>query len=173
MSVEVIDLATVAAEVSVGDPPKAVAEVDDYVLAVVKVVDDLGRHRHDNADELFYVIDGAITVELPLGEVHLRGGQICGAPWHGAASTPGRSRDAAVARTTRRRTGRAALTSPVGDRHAPDQPSSRRADPRPLRQEGTVHRSVFSSRVAGGDPPAELRGTRSGRTPIIQEMADS
>jgi mannose-6-phosphate isomerase-like protein (cupin superfamily) len=56
--------------------PKIVAAVNDYDVKVVKVQGEFVRHSHDDTDELFLVLHGAMTIKLPAGDVHLREGDL-------------------------------------------------------------------------------------------------
>ncbi len=45
--------------------PKIVAELNDHFIKVVKIKGDkVPWHNHDNSDELFYVLDGELTMEI-------------------------------------------------------------------------------------------------------------
>ena len=76
----VVDLAVAAAQAVAGQPPVAVAELDRYVLSVVRVTEDLGRHRHDDADEPLIVLEGALEVEVDGQTLRLGPGQLCVIP---------------------------------------------------------------------------------------------
>jgi mannose-6-phosphate isomerase-like protein (cupin superfamily) len=43
----------------------------DYELKVVKVEGEFVWHQHDDTDEVFLVLDGQLTIDLPGGEVVL------------------------------------------------------------------------------------------------------
>lgn len=44
--------------------PKIVAEVDNYHIKIAKVQGEFVWHQHDDYDELFYVVQGCLTIEL-------------------------------------------------------------------------------------------------------------
>jgi mannose-6-phosphate isomerase-like protein (cupin superfamily) len=56
--------------------PKKVAELNDYDIKIVKVRGDFTWHAHAETDELFLVIEGAMTVQLRDGDVHLNPGEL-------------------------------------------------------------------------------------------------
>jgi len=51
--------------------PKIVGAVDDYEIKLVKVEGEFVWHKHDTEDELFLVIEGALTIALRDREVVL------------------------------------------------------------------------------------------------------
>ena len=51
--------------------PHVVAEVNDYDVKVVNVDGDFVEHAHDETDELFLVLAGRLTIDLPDGAVTL------------------------------------------------------------------------------------------------------
>lgn len=63
------------------------AEFDSYVLSMVRVSEDLGRHRHDDADEPLILLDGALEVEVGGRTLRLGPGQLCVIP-RGQAQHP-------------------------------------------------------------------------------------
>ncbi len=56
--------------------PKVVARLDDHEIKLVKVDGEFVWHRHDEADELFLVLDGTLTIQLRDGDVRLQPGQL-------------------------------------------------------------------------------------------------
>jgi mannose-6-phosphate isomerase-like protein (cupin superfamily) len=46
--------------------PKVVALVDDFAIKVVKIDGDFVWHQHDEADEVFFVMRGGITMKYRL-----------------------------------------------------------------------------------------------------------
>ncbi|HET9951479.1 MAG TPA: cupin domain-containing protein [Candidatus Eisenbacteria bacterium] len=55
--------------------PRVVAAFDDYFLKVAKVQGSFTWHRHDDEDELFYVLRGSLTIEMEARTVVLRDGE--------------------------------------------------------------------------------------------------
>lgn len=47
--------------------PRTVSRLNDYEVKVVKVQGEFVWHQHDDTDELFLVIDGELTIDLPDG----------------------------------------------------------------------------------------------------------
>ena len=54
---------------------RTLTQVNDAVVRLAVMDGDFHWHKHDNEDEFFYVIEGALTVELVGGEVRLEPGQ--------------------------------------------------------------------------------------------------
>jgi mannose-6-phosphate isomerase-like protein (cupin superfamily) len=54
--------------------PRVVAELDDSYVKVAKVHGSLAWHSHDDEDELFYILDGALRIEMEDRSVELRAG---------------------------------------------------------------------------------------------------
>ena len=48
--------------------PRIVAEVDDCYVKVAKVQGEFVWHQHDGEDELFFVLKGALRIEIEGGE---------------------------------------------------------------------------------------------------------
>ncbi|HET6432250.1 cupin domain-containing protein [Dyella sp.] len=60
--------------------PRVLAAVDDSLVKVAKVRGSLTWHSHADEDELFYVLHGALRIELEDGVVELGEGQMCVVP---------------------------------------------------------------------------------------------
>ena len=73
---KVVDLADKLALFSEHWSPKVVARLDDHEVKLVKVKGEFVWHRHEEADELFFVIDGTLVIRLRDGDVTLRAGQL-------------------------------------------------------------------------------------------------
>ncbi len=56
--------------------PKIVATVDNYDVKVVKLEGDFVWHRHDDADELFLVINGKLDMDYRDKRVTLNPGEL-------------------------------------------------------------------------------------------------
>ena len=56
--------------------PRVIGEVDDAYIKVAKIKGVLAWHSHDDEDELFYVLRGALRIELEDGAVELGEGQM-------------------------------------------------------------------------------------------------
>jgi quercetin dioxygenase-like cupin family protein len=57
--------------------PKVVARVNDQYVKIAKLRGQLAWHRHDNEDELFYVLRGNLTIEYEGGhKVRLKPGSL-------------------------------------------------------------------------------------------------
>ena len=56
--------------------PKIVGGVDDYDIKIAKILGDFVWHKHDDADELFLVVDGELRMDLRDGPVALGAGEI-------------------------------------------------------------------------------------------------
>jgi mannose-6-phosphate isomerase-like protein (cupin superfamily) len=67
--------------------PKKIAELNDYDIKIVKVQGDFTWHAHAGTDELFLVIDGALTLQMRDGDVRLGPGELFVVP-RGAEHCP-------------------------------------------------------------------------------------
>lgn len=56
--------------------PRVIGEVDDAYVKVARIKGVLTWHSHDAEDELFYVLRGALRIELEDGAVELHAGQM-------------------------------------------------------------------------------------------------
>jgi len=56
--------------------PKVVARLNDYEIKVVKVNGEFVWHSHDDTDELFFVVDSELTIQMRDGNVDLGPGQL-------------------------------------------------------------------------------------------------
>ena len=55
--------------------PKVVGQVDDYEIKLAKLKGDFVWHKHEDADELFLVVQGRLTIRLRDREVALEQGE--------------------------------------------------------------------------------------------------
>lgn len=56
--------------------PRVIAEVDDVYIKVAKVKGTLAWHSHDSEDELFYILQGTLRIEMEFETVELREGDV-------------------------------------------------------------------------------------------------
>jgi mannose-6-phosphate isomerase-like protein (cupin superfamily) len=56
--------------------PKIIAQMNDYHFKLVKIQGEFVWHSHADTDEVFIVLDGAMTIHFRDGEVHLRAGEM-------------------------------------------------------------------------------------------------
>jgi mannose-6-phosphate isomerase-like protein (cupin superfamily) len=56
--------------------PRVVAEMNDYQFKLVRLQGEFVWHRHADTDEVFMLIDGALTIELRDGSVALKPGEM-------------------------------------------------------------------------------------------------
>ena len=56
--------------------PKVIAEMNDYQFKVVKLEGEFVWHRHDDTDETFIVVDGALRIDFRDGAVELAAGEM-------------------------------------------------------------------------------------------------
>ena len=60
--------------------PRQVGTVDNYDIKLVKVKGDFVWHKHDGEDELFLIVDGALTIEFRDRNVDLGAGEFIVVP---------------------------------------------------------------------------------------------
>src|SRR3712207_5122231 len=56
--------------------PKIVGHLNDYKLAVVKVLGEFVWHKHDDTDDFFLVLRGRLTIQLRDRDVELSEGEM-------------------------------------------------------------------------------------------------
>ncbi|HET6804420.1 MAG TPA: cupin domain-containing protein [Frateuria sp.] len=56
--------------------PRVIGEVNDAYVKVARIKGVLAWHSHEAEDELFYVLRGALRIELEDGAVELQAGQM-------------------------------------------------------------------------------------------------
>lgn len=60
--------------------PKIVGRVNDFHVKLVKLKGEFVWHHHENEDELFLVLRGRMTVQLPQGDVEVGEGEFVVVP---------------------------------------------------------------------------------------------
>ena len=60
--------------------PKIVGQVNDFHVKLVKLKGEFVWHHHDREDELFLVLRGRMTVQLPEGDVQVGEGEFVVVP---------------------------------------------------------------------------------------------
>ena len=83
--------------------PRIVAEMNDYQIKIARIEGEFVWHSHADTDELFYVIDGEMTIELPDDNVHLGPGELYVVP-RGVEHKPVASRECRIMIMERRGT---------------------------------------------------------------------
>lgn len=56
--------------------PRVIAEVDSVYVKVAKIHDIFGWHSHDNEDELFFVLNGHLRIEMEAESIELDEGEL-------------------------------------------------------------------------------------------------
>jgi mannose-6-phosphate isomerase-like protein (cupin superfamily) len=56
--------------------PRTVAEFNGHDIMIVKAQGEFIWHKHDNTDDLFLVLKGRLTIDLPDGSVSLGPGEL-------------------------------------------------------------------------------------------------
>jgi mannose-6-phosphate isomerase-like protein (cupin superfamily) len=56
--------------------PRIVAQLDDIYVKVVKVEGEFVWHTHKEQDEMFFVLEGELTIRLRAGDVRLSPGDL-------------------------------------------------------------------------------------------------
>ena len=56
--------------------PRVIAEMNDYQFKLVKLQGEFVWHRHEDTDEVFIVLAGAMSIEFRDGRVDLRQGEM-------------------------------------------------------------------------------------------------
>ena len=85
--------------------PKIIAQLNGQELKLAKLEGEFVWHSHEEEDELFLVLEGALTIKLTSGEVHLEAGELFIVP-KGVEHNPVSAQGAAVL-----------LLEPAGTKH--------------------------------------------------------
>src|SRR5215468_12335261 len=56
--------------------PKVIAQMNDYQFKLVKIQGEFVWHSHAETDDVFIVLEGAMSIELPDGRVDLKAGEM-------------------------------------------------------------------------------------------------
>jgi mannose-6-phosphate isomerase-like protein (cupin superfamily) len=56
--------------------PRVIAQMNDYQFKLVRIQGEFVWHSHAETDEVFIVIEGAMSIELPDGRVDLKAGEM-------------------------------------------------------------------------------------------------
>ncbi|NIR27201.1 MAG: cupin domain-containing protein, partial [Gammaproteobacteria bacterium] len=56
--------------------PKIIAQMNDYHIKLARIEGEFIWHSHPDTDEVFYVIDGSMVIQLRDGQVELKAGQM-------------------------------------------------------------------------------------------------
>lgn len=56
--------------------PKVVAQMNDYQFKLVKIQGEFVWHSHSDTDDVFIVLNGAMSIELRDGRVDLKAGEM-------------------------------------------------------------------------------------------------
>ena len=76
MSKNAVDIVAKLSSFSEHWSPKVVARLNDYEIKVVKLKGEFVWHKHDATDELFFVVEGELTIQMRDGDVLVRPGQL-------------------------------------------------------------------------------------------------
>ena len=60
--------------------PKVIAEMNDYQFKLVKIKDDFTFHKHNETDEVFFVVDGEMFIEFKDKTLRLKAGEMLVVP---------------------------------------------------------------------------------------------
>ena len=60
--------------------PKIIGDIDNYEMKIAKIEGDFVWHKHDDVDEFFLVVDGALRMDFRDGSVNLGPGEIIVVP---------------------------------------------------------------------------------------------
>jgi mannose-6-phosphate isomerase-like protein (cupin superfamily) len=75
--------------------PRVVAELNDYQFKLAKIQGEFVWHAHADTDEVFFVVDGEMTLEFRDGKVDLKAGDMYVVP-RGVEHKPVAARECAI-----------------------------------------------------------------------------
>lgn len=73
---KVVSPKTVAAALTELWSPRVVAELDDAYVKVAKLLGSLAWHSHENEDEMFFILNGRLRIEMEDRSVELDEGEM-------------------------------------------------------------------------------------------------
>ena len=94
-AMEKVNLAQKFAMFSEHWSPKIVGELNGQEIKIAKIQGEFVWHHHEDADELFMVIEGALTIKLPDEDVNLQEGEFLIVP-RGVEHKPVAEREAHI-----------------------------------------------------------------------------
>ncbi|HEX5082851.1 MAG TPA: cupin domain-containing protein [Blastocatellia bacterium] len=56
--------------------PRVIAQMNDYQFKLVRIKGEFVWHSHAETDEVFIVLEGAMSIDLPDGRVELKSGEM-------------------------------------------------------------------------------------------------
>lgn len=80
MSIDVVNLTQKFSLISEQWDPKIIAQLNDYQVKIAKIQGEFVWHSHPETDEIFFVIDGKLTIHLREGDLYLESGEMCVIP---------------------------------------------------------------------------------------------
>ena len=116
MNYEAINFAEKLARFSEQWSPKIVARMNDYHFKLVRIEGEFVWHSHAETDEVFFVIEGEMAIELRDGRVELKAGEMFVVP-RGVEHKPVAEREC-----------RLMLVEPAGTRNTGDAGGGRTAE---------------------------------------------
>lgn len=75
--------------------PKIIAQMNDYHFKLVRLQGEFVWHRHEATDEVFVVLEGAMTLHFRDRDVHLRSGEMFVVP-RGVEHMPSADRECKI-----------------------------------------------------------------------------
>lgn len=60
--------------------PRVLAQLNEYHVKIAKIQGEFEWHSHPETDEMFLVVEGAMTIQLREGKLSLQEGEMCVIP---------------------------------------------------------------------------------------------
>jgi mannose-6-phosphate isomerase-like protein (cupin superfamily) len=76
MNTSVINLESKLAQIHEYYSPKIIAQMNDYHFKLAKIQGEFVWHNHADTDEVFIILDGQLTIEMPDKSVELQKGEL-------------------------------------------------------------------------------------------------
>jgi mannose-6-phosphate isomerase-like protein (cupin superfamily) len=80
MTIDVINLTQKFSLIDQHWDPKIIAQLNDYHLKIAKIQGEFVWHSHPETDEVFFVVEGSLTIHLRNNDLHLENGELCVIP---------------------------------------------------------------------------------------------
>ena len=80
MTIDIVNLNQKFSLITEQWDPKIVAQLNDYQIKIAKIQGEFVWHSHPETDEVFWVVNGKLNIQLRDQDLHLESGEMCVIP---------------------------------------------------------------------------------------------
>ena len=80
MTIDVINLTNKFSLITEHWDPKVIAQLNDYHIKIARIQGEFVWHSHPETDEVFFVIEGSLVIQLRDNDLLLERGELCVIP---------------------------------------------------------------------------------------------